>query len=163
MQANEKNGDWGYGWLKTNYAGSGPLKIREWRANEIVTLERNDNYWGPKSKPARVILRHLKESATQRLTLEKGDVDIARNLSPQDLAAVGATKGSFVQVNLTANTDLHSVDEFKRLVLRQQNDTTVRLEDVADVVLGSEDYDTQVRTPKDSFHWYADHIAGSRR
>jgi peptide/nickel transport system substrate-binding protein len=88
----EANGDLGYAWLKTNYAGSGPLKIREWRANEIVTLERNDNYWGPKSKPARVILRHLKESATQRLTLEKGDVDIARNLSPQDLAAVAANK-----------------------------------------------------------------------
>ena len=61
------------------------------------------------------------------------------------LAAVGSTKGSFVQVNLTANTDLHSVEEFKRLVIRQQNDTTVRLEDIADIVLGSEDYDTTVR------------------
>ncbi len=61
------------------------------------------------------------------------------------LAAVGSTKGSLVQVNLTANTDLHSVDDFKRLVVRQVDDTTVRLEDVADVVLGAEDYDTQVR------------------
>jgi peptide/nickel transport system substrate-binding protein len=85
-------GDMGYAWLKTNYAGSGPLKIREWRANEIVTLERNDNYHGAKSKMARVIYRHVKESATQRLLLEKGDVDIARNLSPQDLAALAASK-----------------------------------------------------------------------
>jgi multidrug efflux pump len=61
------------------------------------------------------------------------------------LAAVGSTKGSLVQVNLTANTDLHSVGEFKRLVVRQQNDTTIRLEDIATVVLGAEDYDTQVR------------------
>ena len=61
------------------------------------------------------------------------------------LAAVGATKGSLVQVNLTANTDLHSVGDFKRLVVRNQNDTIVRLEDVADVALGSEDYDTEVR------------------
>jgi multidrug efflux pump len=61
------------------------------------------------------------------------------------LAAVGNTKGSLVQVNLTANTDLHSVDEFKRLVVRQQNDTIVRLEDIATVELGSEDYDTTVR------------------
>ena len=60
------------------------------------------------------------------------------------LAAVGATKGSLVQVNLTANTDLHSVDEFKRLVIREQNDTIVRLEDIAEVALGSEDYDTEV-------------------
>jgi multidrug efflux pump len=61
------------------------------------------------------------------------------------LAAVGNTKGTFVQVNLTANTDLHSVDDFKKLVVRQQNDTIVRLEDVAEVVLGAEDYDTEVR------------------
>ena len=84
--------DMGYAWLKTNYAGSGPLKIREWRANELVTLERNDNYHGAKSKLARVIYRHVKESATQRLLLEKGDADIARNLSPQDLAALASNK-----------------------------------------------------------------------
>ena len=90
--ANEKDGDLGYAWLKTNYAGSGPMKIREWRANEIVALERNDNYWGPKSKLARVIYRHVKEAATQRLMLEKGDADIARNLSPEDLAAVAKNK-----------------------------------------------------------------------
>ena len=85
-------GDMGYAWLKTNYAGSGPMKIREWRANEIVTLERNDNYHGPKSKMARAIYRHVKESATQRLLLEKGDIDIARNLTPQDLDALAANK-----------------------------------------------------------------------
>jgi peptide/nickel transport system substrate-binding protein len=88
----EVNGDLGYGWLKTNYAGSGPLKLREWRANEIVALERNDNYYGEKSKLARVIYRHVKEAATQRLLLEKGDADIARNLSPQDLAALASNK-----------------------------------------------------------------------
>ena len=85
-------GDMGAGWLKTNFAGSGPMKIREWRANEIVALERNDAYWGKKSIPARVIYRHVKESATQRLLLEKGDIDIARNLTPQDLDALAANK-----------------------------------------------------------------------
>src|SRR5262244_1701871 len=60
------------------------------------------------------------------------------------LAAVGSTKGSLVQVNLTANTDLRSVDEFKRLVVRQSGGAVVRLSDVADVVLGAEDYDTAV-------------------
>ena len=90
--SNEKDGDMGYAWLKTNYAGSGPMKLREWRANEIVTLERNDNYHGEKSKLARVIYRHIKEAATQRLMLEKGDADIARNLSPEDLAALASNK-----------------------------------------------------------------------
>src|SRR5262249_39295711 len=60
------------------------------------------------------------------------------------LAAVGQTKSSLVQVNLTANTDLRSVDEFKNLVLREKNGAVVRLSDVADVVLGAEDYDTMV-------------------
>jgi len=61
------------------------------------------------------------------------------------LAAVGRTKGSLVQVNLSANTDLRSVDEFKKLVIRQNGDQLVRLSDVADVVLGAEDYDSEVR------------------
>ncbi len=92
VTSKESNGDMGAAWLKTNFAGSGPMKIREWRANEIVALERNDNYWGAKAKPARVIYRHIKESATQRLLLEKGDADIARNLTPQDLDALAANK-----------------------------------------------------------------------
>jgi peptide/nickel transport system substrate-binding protein len=92
VMSKEAAGDMGNAWLKTNYAGSGPLKIREWRANEIVALERNDKYWGAKSRPARVIYRHIKESATQRLLLEKGDADIARNLTPQDLDALAANK-----------------------------------------------------------------------
>ncbi len=83
-------GDFGNGWLKTGYAGSGPLTIREWRANALIALDRNDAYTGVKSKLVRVIYRHVKESATQRLLLEKGDVDIARNLSPQDLQALAA-------------------------------------------------------------------------
>ena len=88
----EAAGDMGAAWLKTNYAGSGPMKIREWRANELVTLERNEQHAGPKSKLSRAIYRHVKESATQRLLLEKGDIDIARNLTPQDLAALASDK-----------------------------------------------------------------------
>ena len=61
------------------------------------------------------------------------------------LSAVGHTKGSLVQVNLTANTDLRSVGEFQNLVVRQSGDKLVRLSDVADVVLGAEDYDSEVR------------------
>jgi peptide/nickel transport system substrate-binding protein len=84
---NEKDGDLGYAWLKTKYAGSGPFSIRDWKANEVVVLERNPNY-DKKTPLARVIYRHIKETATQRLLLEKGDVDIARNLNPEELTAV---------------------------------------------------------------------------
>ncbi len=61
------------------------------------------------------------------------------------LAAVGETKGSLVQVNLVANTDLSTVREFKRLVIREQDGAIVRLEDIGEVVLGAEDYDAEVR------------------
>src|ERR1041384_6593600 len=61
------------------------------------------------------------------------------------LAAVGSTKGSLLQVNLTANTDLHTADQFKQLVVRQDKNTLIRLGDIADVVLGAEDYNTEVR------------------
>ncbi|HEX9138872.1 MAG TPA: efflux RND transporter permease subunit [Steroidobacteraceae bacterium] len=58
------------------------------------------------------------------------------------LAAIGSTKGQMVTVDLTAATDLHTVEEFKQLAVKQSGATIVRLQDVADVTLGSEDYDT---------------------
>ena len=84
----------------------------------------------------------------------KPDRMAALNVSPAQLrqalannnylAAVGQTKGSLVQVNLTANTDLRSVREFQQLVVRERDGAIVRLGDVADVVLGAEDYDSAV-------------------
>ena len=85
----------------------------------------------------------------------KPDRMAALNISPSQvrdalarnnfLAAVGNTKGSLLQVNLTANTDLHTADDFKKLVVRQSGNTLVRLGDIADVVLGAEDYNSEVR------------------
>ncbi len=85
----------------------------------------------------------------------KPDRMAALNISPADvrsalarnnyLAAVGNTKGSLLQVNLTANTDLHTADDFKKLVVRQDKGNLVRISDIADVVLGAEDYNTDVK------------------
>ena len=60
------------------------------------------------------------------------------------LAALGSSKGQMVTVPLTAGTDLHTVEEFKRLAIKQSGDAIVRLEDVANVTLGSENYDFNV-------------------
>ena len=60
------------------------------------------------------------------------------------LAALGSTKGNFVQVNLAANTDLKTVEEFEQLVLRNEGGAIVRLRDIADVELGSDYYDLEV-------------------
>jgi multidrug efflux pump len=85
----------------------------------------------------------------------KPDQLAARGLSPSDvraalqannaLAAVGATKGSMISVSLVANTDLKNVNEFEKLVVAERNGTIIRLSDIAEVVLGAEDYNTEVR------------------
>ncbi len=61
------------------------------------------------------------------------------------LPALGRSKGALIQVNLTANTNLSTVEEFKRLAVRERSDAIVRLGEIADVVLGAEDYDVDVR------------------
>ncbi|MFA5263689.1 MAG: efflux RND transporter permease subunit [Opitutaceae bacterium] len=85
----------------------------------------------------------------------KPDRMAALNVSPSQvrqalsannfLSALGRTKGALIQVNLTANTDLRSVAEFKNLVIREEGGAIVRLQDVADVALGAESYDAEVR------------------
>jgi multidrug efflux pump len=61
------------------------------------------------------------------------------------LSALGKTKGSMVSVNLIANTDLRTPEEFRQLVVKENSGVVVRLGDVADVVLGAENYDQDVR------------------
>src|SRR5437763_12144024 len=61
------------------------------------------------------------------------------------LSALGQTKGSMVSVNLVANTDLRTPDEFKQLVVKEQNGVVVRLGEISDVSLGAENYDQDVR------------------
>jgi multidrug efflux pump len=71
--------------------------------------------------------------------------DVRSALADNDfISAVGRTKGQMVAVNLTAETGLHSVDEFRQLVIRSTNGAIIRLGDVANVLLGSEDYNTAV-------------------
>jgi multidrug efflux pump len=72
--------------------------------------------------------------------------EIANALSANNyLAALGRTKGSMTSVNLVANTNLETPEEFKQLVIREQGGTVVRLGDVADIVLGAENYEQEVR------------------
>lgn len=65
-------------------------------------------------------------------------------------AAVGQTRGTYTQVNLRADTDLKSVDEFKQLVISNSADGIIRLSDIADVALGAENYDTVVNYSGDT-------------
>ncbi len=100
VMAHAKDGDLGYNWLKTNYAGSGAFTLKKWKPSETLLLDRNDDYWGERAKLKRVILRHITESTTQRLLLEKGDIDIARNLQPDDIK--GLAKNSDIKIESKA-------------------------------------------------------------
>ena len=61
------------------------------------------------------------------------------------LSALGQTKGSMVSVNLIANTDLRTAEEFRQLVVKEQGGVVVRIGDIADVVLGAENYEQDIR------------------
>ena len=86
----------------------------------------------------------LKPDKLASLNLTPAEVQAALQANNY-LAAVGKTKGSMIAVNLVANTDLKTAEEFRSLVIRQDKGAIVRLGDIADVVLGAESYDDDVR------------------
>ena len=116
------------------------LRVVQPRLSAVAGVQRAD-ILGARTFAMRVWLKPERMAAFNISPVQVRQALAANNF----LAAVGQTKGALVQVNLTANTDLRSVEEFKRLVIRQQDGAIVRLEDIASVVLGAEDYDTEVR------------------
>lgn len=97
--AHEANGDFGYEWLKTNSAGSGSYRLRSYKPSDSYALEAVPTGWRGAPPLARVFVRHVAEPATQRLLLENGDIDIARKLTPVDVAGIAG------------NPDIKVVDE----------------------------------------------------
>jgi multidrug efflux pump len=85
-------------------------------------------------KPDRMAAHGISPSAVREA--------LARN---NYLSALGRTKGSMVSVNLIANTDLRTAEEFRQLVVKEEHGVVVRLGDIADVVLGAENYEQDVR------------------
>ena len=101
--SHEKDGDLGNTWLKTNSAASGAYKLVSWKPNESITLEAFPGFrlGGPKLK--RVVMRHLPEPGAQRLALEKGDIDVARGLNPDQLNPLRTNKDIRVEAFPGAN------------------------------------------------------------
>jgi peptide/nickel transport system substrate-binding protein len=134
VQDNEKSGDQAKEYMQNHMVGTGPYKFVEWVHGDHITLERDPNYWGgwkeSEGKPIdRVILKFITEPATQRLQLEKGDLDIAMNISVDDLDAVSkeagmvlvekpSLMGTYIRFNTTkAPLDNPKVREAIRLAL----------------------------------------------
>lgn len=76
---------WANKWLQEHDAGSGPFKLVEWARNERVVLQRFDHYWEGPSALRMVILQDIPEPAAQKLALDKGDIDIAWDLLPEQV------------------------------------------------------------------------------
>lgn len=84
----EVNGDLASDWLRGNAASTGPFSLVEWRPNDLVLTQRNDDYWGGQPAMQRVIMRHVPESGNLRLQLENGGVDVGQYLGASDLEAL---------------------------------------------------------------------------
>jgi peptide/nickel transport system substrate-binding protein len=91
VRENEVEGDWGNAWLNTQSAGSGPFVLTDFRAAELVRLTANPNYFRGAPAMQQILIRHVAEPATQQLLLTSGDVDMAKNLTPDQMAGLPDT------------------------------------------------------------------------
>jgi peptide/nickel transport system substrate-binding protein len=88
-------------WLNQNSAGSGPYVLESWEPGVETVLVRNENYWGEAPAMERVIFRNIPEAATQKIQLEAGDIDIAWDLTADQVATMGDTEGVTIYQGLS--------------------------------------------------------------
>ena len=92
---NEVDGDWAQEWLRDNMVGTGPYVLDSYSQSQQAVFSRNPNYWGGfESAPLeKLIVTYVKESATERLMLEKGEVDVALFLPDDSVEELDGTEG----------------------------------------------------------------------
>ena len=96
--SHEIDGDLGKDWLTRNTACYGPFRVSTWRAQDVLILERNDEWIRRENPIRRVVIRHIPEPGTQRLMLEKGDIDLATDLDPSDLSAIEENPNTYLKL-----------------------------------------------------------------
>ncbi|WP_299689930.1 ABC transporter substrate-binding protein [uncultured Tateyamaria sp.] len=97
VTANAVDGDMGHAWMNKNSAGTGPFSLGTYRPADILTLEANPDYYQGGPAMDRVVIQHNPEGATQRLQLEAGDIDMAKNLDPGQIAGLDGVDGVRVE------------------------------------------------------------------
>jgi multidrug efflux pump len=127
-------------YLKQNEITDYLVRIVQPRLSALTGVQRAD-ILGARTFAMRIWLKPDRMAAYNISPAQVRRVLAANNF----LSAPGQTKGSLIQVNLTANTDLRSVQDFKQMVVLENAGGLVRLEDIAEVVLGAEDYNAEVR------------------
>ncbi len=125
--------------LKQNEITDYLVRIVQPRLSALKGVQRAD-ILGARTFAMRIWLDPMRMAA-----LDVSPAQVRQALAANNfLSAPGSSKGAYIQVNLTADTNLNSVDEFRQLVVRLQNGALVRLADVGEVVLGAEAYDAEV-------------------
>lgn len=104
LLANEVNNDLGHQYAVTHTACYGPYSLSKWNAGEVVVLEQNKNHWQGMPAMKRIIAVHVSEPSAQRLQLEKGDIDVARDLTPEDITVL--QKNPDIKI---INTRMHQI------------------------------------------------------
>ncbi len=88
-------------WLNQNSAGSGPYILESWEPTVETVLVRNENYWGEAPAIDRIIFRNAAEAATQKIQLEAGDIDIAMDLTADQLPSLEGAENVTVYQDLS--------------------------------------------------------------
>lgn len=164
VQAQESNGDMGRGWLASHSAGSGPFSLARWNPNDIVLLNRNDDYWGGEPKLRRVIIRHLPESQTQRLQLEHGDMDIGFQLVSADIDALA--KKPEIKIDRLDGSGFYYLimstkdEDFARPEVRKALRYCINYDDINAVIMKNYGAPTKTFIPKD-IPGYTDEVEGN--
>ncbi|RPI75283.1 MAG: ABC transporter substrate-binding protein [Desulfobacteraceae bacterium] len=83
VKEHEVNGDMGAAWLIDHSAGAGPYSLKEWKRKEVVVFVANKKYWKGEPKIKTIIFKDVPEAADRFLQIQKGDIDIAFNLIPE--------------------------------------------------------------------------------
>ena len=103
-------------WLNGASAGTGAYMLSGWARNQQIQLTPNPNSWRGPSHFQRIVIRHIPDSAAQLLAVQRGDIDAAFNLIPEQIATLrtdpkvrveGLTSLDFVYMSLNANPELN--------------------------------------------------------
>lgn len=120
VQQHTENNDYGNKWLKINYAGSGPFSLKSWKASESLTLEANKDHWKTPPKLKKVVIRHINDSSTGRIMLEKKDLDIICGLKSEQAAQIKNVELIQVPVMVTRYLSLNQKNKYLKIPEIQQ-------------------------------------------
>jgi peptide/nickel transport system substrate-binding protein len=130
--ANATNNDFGNAWLKTHSAGAGAYQLTQWVASDHVTLDVNPHSGIPVNMK-RISIRHVAEPSTQLLMLQKGDADIVRDLTPDQLTQIQSSK-DFVVTSSGQGTSMY-------LAMNQKSIPELAIPQVRQAIKWAIDYD----------------------